>query len=82
MPDVPPPSATSSKVEAVSERWRLIAGAVLLIAGLACGAVIHGSLGNLLAIGLIAVGLLAIVSHVFRRVGLTDERDREHPPRR
>lgn len=48
----------------------------LVIVGLLCGVVIGGALGQVLALVLIGVGLVAAVSLIFYEVGLTEDHER------
>ncbi len=68
----------------MSRRDRIIrygAAAVLVIAGVACGALLSGTAGGTLATVLIGIGLVLAVGLVFYEVGLSEDRDRaEHPP--
>jgi hypothetical protein len=54
----------------------------LVLVGGACAALISGATGQILAIGLIGVGLVGLVSLAFLEVGLSEDRDRERsrPP--
>jgi hypothetical protein len=59
--------------------WRSLrygASAALVLAGVACGALISGTTGGTLATALIGLGLLGIVSLIFYEVGLSEDRDR------
>ncbi len=49
---------------------------MLVLVGAICGAVIGGTVGQLLALGFIAVGLIWALSLVFLEVGLSEDRDR------
>jgi hypothetical protein len=51
--------------------------AALILAGLLCAALVSGGVGQLLAIGLVGVGLVLVVSLVFMEVGLSEDRERE-----
>jgi hypothetical protein len=55
--------------------------AVLVLVGAICGAVIGGTVGQLLALGFIAVGLIWALSLVFLEVGLSEDRDRAREQR-
>jgi hypothetical protein len=58
--------------------------AALVVAGATCAALIGGSTGGALAIGLITLGLGAALLLIFLEVGLSEERDlaREEQRRR
>jgi hypothetical protein len=63
----------------MSRRTRSIrygASILLVLAGVCCGALIHGSTGGTLATVLVGLGLVGVVSLVFYEVGLTEDRDR------
>jgi hypothetical protein len=63
----------------LTRRWRSLrygASAALVLAGVACGALISGTTGGTLATALIGLGLLGIVSLIFYEVGLSEDRDR------
>ena len=80
----------------MTPRWRALSfgsAAALVVAGLVCAALVHGKLGDALAIGLVTLGLGAAVLLVFLEVGLSEERElakeeqrrrraSEKPPRR
>jgi hypothetical protein len=48
----------------------------LILAGVACGALISGSAGGTAATVLVGIGLVGVVSLLFYEVGLTEDRDR------
>jgi hypothetical protein len=52
------------------------ASTALVLAGVACGALISGSAGGTLATVLVGIGLVGVVSLVFYEVGLTEDRER------
>lgn len=63
----------------VSGRSRLIsfgAAGGLVVAGVACAVVVGGGLGQILALVLISLGLVAATSLVFYEVGLSEDRER------
>jgi hypothetical protein len=67
-------------VLAVSTRSRLLSfgtAGLVVVAGAACGAVIGGGTGQLLALVLISVGLTVATGLVFLEVGLSEDRERE-----
>jgi hypothetical protein len=49
---------------------------LLVIAGAVCAAVIGGETGEILALGLIGLGFVAVTSLVFLEVGLSEDRER------
>jgi hypothetical protein len=64
---------------AMSRRSRLAAfgsAGVLVVGGAVCAVVIGGGTGQLLALALIGVGLIALTSLVFLEVGLSEDRER------
>ncbi len=64
----------------MTKRARIVAfgsAGVLGIAGVACAAVIGGTTGQVLALVLIGIGLVAATSLVFLEVGLSEDRERE-----
>jgi hypothetical protein len=63
----------------MDRRMRILAFgtcAVLVIAGIACAAVVGGVTGQVLTIALISAGLAGAVLLVFLEIGLGEERDR------
>jgi hypothetical protein len=69
----------------VSRRWRISAysaAGALVIAGVACAALVPGTTGQVLAMALIGVGLVGVVSLVFLEIGLSEDRERaaRRPP--
>jgi hypothetical protein len=54
----------------------------LVIAGVACAALVPGTTGQVLAMALIGVGLVGVVSFVFLEIGLSEDRERANrqPP--
>jgi hypothetical protein len=52
------------------------ASGALVVAGVACGALVSGTTGGTLATALIGLGLVGIVSLIFYEVGLSEDRDR------
>lgn len=52
------------------------AASLLVIAGTVCAAVIGGGTGEILALVLIGLGLVAATSLVFLEVGLSEDRER------
>jgi hypothetical protein len=64
----------------VLRRSRLLAfgaAAALVLAGLACAALVPGVLGGALATALIGIGLVLATSLVFFEIGLSEDRERE-----
>jgi hypothetical protein len=62
----------------VAPRSRVLvfgSAAALVVAGSGCAALVGGLTGEVLAIGLITVGLGAVVLLLFLEVGLSEERD-------
>jgi len=49
---------------------------VTAVAGVLCGVLLSGEAGQLLAIGLLSIGLGGIVLLVFLEVGLSEDRER------
>jgi hypothetical protein len=63
----------------VNRRWRTLrygTAVALVVAGVACGATVPGTLGVTLATALVGIGLVAVLSLVFYEVGLSEDRDR------
>jgi hypothetical protein len=63
----------------MSSRSRFLAfgsAGLLVVAGGICAAVVRGLLGELLAIVLISLGLVAATSLVFLEIGLSEDRER------
>jgi hypothetical protein len=63
----------------VAPRPRVLAfgsAAALVVAGSICAALVGGLTGEVLAVGLITLGLGAVVLLIFLEVGLTEERER------
>ena len=52
------------------------ASILVVVAGIACGALIPGSAGGTAATVLVGIGLVGVVSLLFYEVGLTEDRDR------
>ena len=52
------------------------ASVVVVLVGIACGAIIPGSAGGTAATVLVGIGFVGIVSLLFYEVGLTEDRDR------
>lgn len=52
------------------------AATLLIVAGVACAVVIAGVAAAVISIGLIGLGLIAVVGTVFYEVGLSEDRDR------
>lgn len=48
----------------------------LIVAGVACAALVTGAAGALVAIGLVGLGLIAVISLVFLEVGLSEDHAR------
>ncbi|MBV8990981.1 MAG: hypothetical protein JO372_20700 [Solirubrobacterales bacterium] len=69
----------------MSKRSRLLAfgsaGALVLV-GVVCGVVVGGGTGQVLALVLIGLGLVAATSLVFLEVGLSEDRERAREDRR
>jgi hypothetical protein len=53
----------------------------LVLAGVACGALIPGSAGGTSATVLVGIGLVGVVSLLFYEVGLTEDRERARQQR-
>ena len=69
----------AASVPAMSSRKRVAsfgAAGLLVIAGAVCAAAIGGGIGELLALVLIGLGLVAATSLVFLEVGLSEDRQR------
>jgi hypothetical protein len=67
------------KDEAMTRRARFGAfgsAGLLVLAGAVCAVVIGGDTGQLLALALIGLGLVALTSLVFLEVGLSEDRER------
>ncbi len=65
--------------EDVTRRTRIASfgsAGLLVVAGAVCAAVIGGGTGQILALVLIGIGLVAITSLVFLEVGLSEDRER------
>lgn len=63
----------------MSRRTRILRYGVsiaVVLAGVACGAVIPGSAGGTAATVLVGIGLVGVVSLIFYEVGLTEDRER------
>jgi hypothetical protein len=63
----------------VTKRSRIVAfgsAGLLLVAGALCAAVVGGETGEVLAMVLIGLGLVAATSLVFLEVGLSEDRER------
>lgn len=63
----------------MSKRERIVrfgAAAVLVLAGALCAVLVSGTLGQVLAFVLIALGLVGATSLVFFEVGLSEDRER------
>jgi hypothetical protein len=63
----------------VNRRSRILAfggAGLLVVAGAVCAVVIGGGLGQILALVLIGLGLVAVTSLVFFEVGLSEDRQR------
>lgn len=58
------------------------ASILVVVAGIACGALIPGSAGGTAATILVGIGLVGVVSLLFYEVGLTEDRDRAARQRR
>lgn len=58
-------------------RWRYGACIAVVLAGVACGALISGTAGGTGATVLVGIGLVGVVSLIFYEVGLTEDRDRQ-----
>jgi hypothetical protein len=61
----------------MGSRLRFGAAALVVAAGLVFALALGGVAGDALGIGLIAVGLIALVSLVFYEIGLSEDRDRK-----
>jgi hypothetical protein len=63
----------------MSRRTRTLrygASIAVVLAGIACGAIIPGSAGGTGATVLVGIGLVGVVSLLFYEVGLTEDRER------
>ena len=68
----------------MSKRSRIVgfgSAALLIIGGIACAFAFSGGLGQKLAFGLVALGLVEGTALVFYEVGLTEDRDRAREER-
>jgi hypothetical protein len=68
----------------LSKRSRIVAfgsAGLLVLAGIACAFAFSGGLGQNLAFGLVALGLIEGTALVFYEVGLTEDRDRAREER-
>jgi hypothetical protein len=69
----------------VSTRSRIVvygAAGLLVLAGGLCGGLVSGETGEILALVLCGIGLVALVGLVFMEVGLSEDRERERDRRR
>jgi hypothetical protein len=69
----------------LSRRSRIAAyggAGVLVMAGVACAALVHGGTGPALGMALIGLGLVGVFSLVFLEIGLSEDRERagRRPP--
>jgi hypothetical protein len=67
----------------VSRRSRVSAyggAGVLVLAGVACAALVPGATGEAIAMALVGVGLVGVVSLVFLEIGLSEDRERARRP--
>jgi len=63
----------------VSRRSRIVgfgSAGLLVLAGVACAAVLRGGLGEILALVLISLGCVEAVSLVFLEIGYSEDRER------
>ena len=58
------------------------ASIAIALVGVACGALIPGTVGGTAATVLVGIGLVGVVSLIFYEVGLTEDRERECERRR
>jgi hypothetical protein len=68
----------------LSRRSRIVgfgSAALLVVAGIACAFAFSGGLGQNLAFGLVALGLIEGTALVFYEVGLTEDKDRAREER-
>jgi hypothetical protein len=68
----------------VSRRSRIVgfgSAGLLVLAGIACAAVFSGGLGQNLAFGLVALGLIEGTALIFYEVGLTEDHERAREER-
>jgi hypothetical protein len=68
----------------VSKRSRIVgfgSAGLLVVAGIACAVVFSGGLGQNLAFGLVALGLVEGTALVFYEVGLTEDHERAREQR-
>jgi hypothetical protein len=64
----------------MSKRGRIVvygAAVALVLAGSACGALVDGTIGTVLAMALLGSGLVILTGLVFMEVGLSEDRERE-----
>ena len=69
----------------MASRQRVLAygsAALLVVAGSVCAALVSGTAGEALAIGLVTLGLGAVVLLLFYEVGLSEERELEREEKR
>ena len=67
----------------MSKRSRIVgfgSAGLLVLAGIVCAVAFSGGLGQNLAFGLVALGLIEGTALVFYEVGLTEDRDRARNP--
>lgn len=70
------PTRSREALTGSARALRYGAAGVLIVAGVACGALVPGTAGGTVATVLIGLGLVVAVSLVFYEVGLTEDRDR------
>jgi hypothetical protein len=70
------------RCETRSRTPTLLVAAVLVLGGVLCEILVGGLTGELLAICLISLGLLAVVGRFFLEVGRSEEREVERERRR
>jgi len=71
--------------QSVSQRVRIVAfgsAGLLIVAGVVCAAVIGGGTGEVLALVLVGLGLVAVTSLVFLEIGLSEDRERDRATQR
>lgn len=66
----------------MGSRLRFGAAALVAVAGAVCVLVIGGVTGDAIGIGLIAIGLVGVVSLTFYEIGLSEDRDEERERKR
>ena len=68
----------------MTRRWRSLRygpAVALIVAGIACAALIGGTTGGTLATAFVGLGMLGVVSLIFYEVGLSEDRERARADR-